>query len=44
MKTLDLNQLTVETFNVDSTESLSDQPIVLPPDGNPGSGYSFYFC
>jgi len=43
MQTLDLNQLTVETFDVDATESFSDQPIIFP-GSDPGPGYSSVFC
>lgn len=43
MKTLDLDQLAVDTFDVDSTASFSDQPIIFPGSDS-GSGYSYAFC
>lgn len=44
MKTLDLNQLTVETFDVDSTASIPTMPIVSTGQVPHCDGFTASFC
>jgi hypothetical protein len=44
MKTLDLNQLTVESFDVDSTESIPMAPIVSTDQVPNCDGFTAGYC
>ena len=44
MKTLDLNQLTVETFDVDDTASVPNMPIVSTDQVPNCDGFTAGYC